>query len=1145
MHPSPSIQGLRISLASPEVIRAWSFGEVREAETLNYRTLKPERDGLFCERIFGPVKSFTCACGKHTKKPRKPGLICDQCGVPLIPASMRRTRMGHIELAVPIVHPWFVQGNPGRLSLLLDLPQQELQDMLYTGAGAEALQPLMAQLDLDALSQDLRHEIAEKKQTRRSRVIKRLKLVESLRASGVRPEWMIMSILPVLPPDLRPVLRMGSGHFASTDINVLYCRVIQRNNRLKHLLEVGAPALALQREKHALQVACDALFDNGHSRQPFVGARKQPLRSLSDTLVGKGGRFRHSLLGKRVDYSGRSVIHVGPDLELHQCGLPHKIALELFKPFLIHKLLAYGLVETHRQARRAIEDRCEEIWALLDAVMRDKVVMLNRAPTLHRLSIQAFEPVLVEGDAIHLHPQVCAAFNADFDGDQMAVHLPLSPEAQAEAREHLLSIHNLLSPASGEPSIAIAQEQVLGCYYLTQERPQKKGEGRVFADEQDAILAYTHGIIDLQAPILVRMTLDTCYDQPPPAAPNVLFQGTRLCTTVGRILFNQALPRALRFRNYAMKKEALHQLLWDCIKICGQEQTASMADAIKRLGFQYATRAAISFSMADIVVPPQKQAILEQADARALALLSEWQEGTMTREELYQRTITLWQGATEDVERQVQGVLDPYGSLATIANSGATKARLQQIRQLSGMRGLMASPSGAILATPVRGNFLEGLTVAEYFLSSHGARKSMMDRALNTAHSGYLTIQLVNAAQNVVVTEEDCGTQESIVISHAESVAMGLPDSSSRLLGRVLAQDVPEAGLLKGHELDEIAIMRLSQAGVTQVSVRSAFTCWSRTGICSKCYGWDLSKRALVCKGVAVGIIAAQSIGEPGTQLTMRTFHSGGIAGGQGDITQGLPRVKELFEVRPPKDPALVSAITGVVSITRDERTKGHIVRVRADHSEESEQGEAQGCYTIPAGRTMLVQHGQHVQAGDPLTAGGCALQDILRYKGRTELALYLLRELQQVYRLTGAYIHDIHFEVIIRQMLQYVRVETSGDTTFLPEDIIDRFVFTDVNALLQAKGGTLATANPVVMGLIPVALATDGWLAAASFQQTTRVLTDAMLEGRVDSLKGMKEHVMLGRMIPAGTGLLPHPVRTAPRKRGRPPKYPQVPTLL
>ncbi|GHO76959.1 DNA-directed RNA polymerase subunit beta' [Ktedonobacter sp. SOSP1-85] len=1084
-----SVRGLRISLASPNMIRSWSSGEVRQAETLNYRTLKPERDGLFCERIFGPIKSFTCTCGKHTKKPRKPGAKCDQCGVPLAPADIRRTRMGHIELATPIAHPWFVQGAPGRLGLLLDLTQRELNDVLYsnrsiivevneearaqaivhikaemanmqslskareqgthtsslpaptlispshepemrqlraklhaltrlhegcllsveqhqilrleasnafqTGTGAEALQILLARLDLDALSQELRSEITQKKEALRSRVIKRLKLVESLRASNVKPEWMIMTALPVLPPGLRPVLRMERGHFAATDVNELYCRVIQSNNRLKHLLEVEAPALALNHEKRSLQLACDALFDNGHSHHPITGPHKRPLRSLSDTLSGKGGRFRHNLLGKRVDYSGRSVINVGLDLKMHQCGLPSKIALELFKPFLIQRLMSYGIAETHRQAKRAIEHHHSAVWDVLDEVMRGKVVLLNRAPTLHRLSIQAFEPVLVEGDAILLHPQVCSAFNADFDGDQMAVHLPLSSEAQAEAREHMLSTHNLLSPASGEPSIAITQEQVLGCYYLTQERPQKKGEGRIFADEQDAIQAYMHGIIDLQASIDVRTMIETIYELPPPAAPTILSRGTRLRTTVGRLLFNQVLPKALRFRNYVMKKDSLRQLVWDCIKICGQERAATMADAIKRLGFQHATRASISFSMTDVIVPSQKKAILTQTDEKVSALHEAWQQGLMTHDELYQRSIALWQVATEAIAQHVQSVLNPYGSIATITNSGATKARLQQIRQLSGMRGLMASPSGAIIATPVRGNFLEGLTVAEYFLSSHGARKSMMDRSLNTAQSGYLTIQLVNAAQDVVVTEEDCGTRESMVVSDEESKALGLPDSSNRLLGRILGEDVPWAGLVEGAELDEGAVARLLKAGVTQVKVRSVLTCQTRYGVCRKCYGWDLSKRVLVQKGVAVGIIAAQSIGEPGTQLTMRTFHSGGIASGQEDITQGIPRVKELFEARPPKDPALVSEITGVVTITKEERTDRQVVRIISDHHELIEQGEAQRSYTVLAGQHVLVHTGQRVHAGDPLTTGARNLQKILHYQGRMALARYLLQEAQ------------------------------------------------------------------------------------------------------------------------------------------------------
>lgn len=1332
------IKGLRISLASPEHLRSWSSGEITKAETINYRTLKPEPDGLFCERIFGPTRNWTCACGKY-KRVKDKGKVCEKCGVLIAPARLRRMRMGHIELAAPVCHVWYSRGMPGKLALLLDLPQRALDRIIaYThyivctideaarlaeiqrvkaeierlkadpsasvvatpsppihtlrsygeripilagvqqgqeedhdndvsaialveppsppdvgtilgdlkafatlqtggiitaeartpsilddlktfanfsrsqmvndvssvelevkdndgptdeelahelemeeweerlsaqerlaelcrvkhilselapmalleieeyrllksecahvfeaGIGPEVIETLLASLDLERIAVLLRGELEIRDGLARSKVVKRLKIVESLRRSHVNPTWMILRIIPVLPPDLRPVLALDGGRFAASDINELYSHIIHRNNRLKHFLSIGAPDIMIFREKQSLQQACDALFDNGHLSRPALGSHKQPLRSLSDSLSGKNGRFRHNLLGKRVDYSGRSVISVGLDLKMHQCGLPKKIALELFKPFLIQKLLAYNYFTTPRQAKRAIERHDLVVWDVLDEVMHARVVLLNRAPTLHRLSIQAFEPVLVEGHAIRLHPQVCSAFNADFDGDQMAVHLPLSTEAQKEARELMLSTRNMLSPASGEPSISVAQEQVLGCYYLTQERPAQKGEGRIFADINDAMQAYAYGVIDLQAHITVRIGPQQVYEQPPPAEPIMVASGGRIQTTVGRLIFNHILPIRLGFRNYAMKKDYLRQLVWDGIKLCGMERTAVMANEIKRLGFNHATRAGISFStLTDVEVPTQKKAILEGADAKVAELREEWRAGMITREELYEQSLEIWRVATDQIAQHVQSVLDPYGSITTIANSGATKAKLQQIRQLSGMRGLMASPSGAIIETPVRGNFLEGLSVAEYFLSSHGARKSLMDRSLNTAQSGYLTIQLVNAAQEVIVTEEDCGTRKSLLISLKDSQAMGLADNSSRLLGRVLAEDLPEADLKRGEELGEVAIARILDAGIEQVHVYSVLTCQTRHGVCCKCYGWDLSRRALVASGIAVGIIAAQSIGEPGTQLTMRTFHSGGIAGGQGDITQGIPRVKELFEARVPKAQALVSEIAGTVTVTTDEQSGGHLVQVSSP-----DQGNA--AYELPPGRKPIVSSGQTIRAYDPLTTGDRNPHDILRHQGREALEMYLLQESQRVYRTTGAYIHDKHFEIIIRQMLRYVQIEQAGDTSLLPDDLVDHFVYEDTNAQITAQGGDPAIAHIVLLGLIRSTLATESWLAAASFQQTGRILTDSALEGRVDYLRGLKENVIIGKMIPAGTGLLPRPepVRKKPGRRGRPPK--------
>ncbi len=1301
---SHDIKALRISLASPEQIRSWSSGEITKAETLNYRTLKPEVDGLFCERIFGPTKNWTCSCGKYKRYKHK-GKICEKCGVQVMSSYSRRTRMGHIELAAPVCHVWYTRGMPSRIGLLLNLTpgalnkvlgcmryivmdidekarldeiqrlekeiaqlqsaesvskqatvarveqgcadamlvparstalveqqsperalnvssilqdlkllaglqadayqgtqaraesektlpaelyednepsffingQQEVLDantacerirhcqrvkkllsevlplkpleieqyrllreecshVLRMGTGAEAIETLLTALDLDRLSNSLRREIHDHDGASRTRAIKRLKVVEALRRSHTRPEWMVLHTIPVLPPDLRPALALTGGRFASSDVNELYCRILQRNDRLKHFIAMGAPELMILREKQALQAACDALFDNMHSPRPLLGPRRQPLRSLSDSLNGKEGRFRRHLLGKRVDYSGRSVISVGLNLEMQQCGLPKKIALELFKPFIIYKLQAYKIVQTPRQAKRAVERQHPAVWDILEEVMHNRVVLLNRAPTLHRLSIQAFEPVLVEGNAIRLHPQVCSAFNADFDGDQMAVHLPLSAAAQEEARTLMLSTHNLLSPASGEPTISVSQEQVLGCFYLTQERPHKKGEGHTFTDSDEALMAYAHGVIDLQAGISVRMNTETIFEQPPPAAPISLPKGALLQTTVGRLIFNAVLPDRLQYRNYAMKKDALRQLVFECIKVCGAERAAVMANAIKLLGFDHATKAGISFSIKDVQVPPQKQEILAQADRHIAELREEWRSGMITREELYLQSIEIWKEATDQIAAHVQEVLNPFGSVATIANSGATKAKLQQIRQLSGMRGLMASPSGAIIETPVRGNFLQGLSVAEYFISSHGARKSMMDRSLNTAQSGYLTIQLVNAAQDVIITEQDCGAQEGLLILERDSAYMGLPDSSSRLIGRILAEALPTIGLAVGDELHEEAIKKIVEAKIPHVSVRSVLTCQASRGVCQKCYGWDLSTRSLVAPGVAIGIIAAQSIGEPGTQLTMRTFHSGGIAGGQGDITQGIPRVKELFGVRVPKVQAAVSEIGGTVTVTKDEETGGHVVRVTADDASSDVDQRSAYTYTLPPGRGLVVSSGQRIHAYDPITTGDRNPQAIFKHQGSAHLARYLLKEAQRVYRTTGAYIHDKHFEIIIRQMLRYVRVETSGDTDFLPGDLIDRFTYGDRNMQVFAQGGEPASAHVVLLGLVYATLAAESWLAAASFQQTNRILTDAALEGRVDYLRGLKENVILGKRIPAGTGILPYvpPARKPSGQRGR-----------
>src|SRR5579883_526601 len=1123
---------IRISLASPEQIRIWSYGEVTKPETINYRTLKPEKDGLFCERIFGPTKDWECYCGKY-KRVRFKGIVCDKCGVEVARSKVRRERMGHIELASPVSHIWYFKGTPSRIGLLLDLSPRNLERILYfalyvvthideearreylaqmdeemqgqiqsleenttariqelqserdatierspvqavreeaemrrgeaiqaanraeaavrevlrsqmgqvltedviyeptgerlarkgdkvaarhlellekaaeaardaaaeqarmeidrarleaereaersrlntegeintlqeqlvgqisqmqaqlearrrdleglrrgdllqearyrelneafghvfrAGMGAEAVRELLAAIDLDKLAEELRHEIHTTSGQRRKKATKRLKVVEAFRKSGNRPEWMIMTVLPVLPPDLRPMVQLDGGRFATSDLNDLYRRVINRNNRLKRLLELGAPEIIIRNEKRMLQEACDALIDNGRRGRAVAGSGNHKLKSLSDMLKGKQGRFRQNLLGKRVDYSGRSVIVVGPELKLHQCGLPKRMALELFKPFVMRKLVERGYAHNIKSAKRIAERIRPEVWDVLEEVIQDHPVLLNRAPTLHRLGIQAFEAVLVEGSAIQLHPLVCSAFNADFDGDQMAVHVPLSEKAQDEARQFMMSTRNLLSPAQGDPSIGASQDMVLGCFYLTQDRPNQKGEGRVFTDPNEALLAFHHGVIDLQAPIKVRLGDVDVYDDAPPAKATMHANGQLVTTTVGRIIFNEALPERLRFKNYAMKKENLKQIIADCFKEYGRIKTTELADEIKRLGFAYATRAGATIAISDVKVPAGKQEELARAEMRIAELEEQFREGLITDNEKYQQTVDIWNEVTDNVTRMVEATLDPYGSIYTIAKSGATKAKFQQIRQLSGMRGLMASPSGKIIAIPIRGNFREGLSVLEYFISSHGARKGLADTALRTAESGYLTRRLIDVAQDVIVTEEDCGTTDGILITEEDSHEMGLENSRSRLIGRVLAEAIPGLEHIEvNEELTDEAVDEIVNVGIKSVRVRSVLVCQTRRGICSKCYGRDLAANALVRSGAAAGIIAAQSIGEPGTQLTMRTFHTGGIAGAQGDITQGLPRVEELFEARVPKDKAEISEIDGVVEIVKDE----------------------------------------------------------------------------------------------------------------------------------------------------------------------------------------------------------------------------------
>jgi len=1384
---------IRISLASPEQIRSWSYGEVTKPETINYRTLKPEKDGLFCERIFGPTKDWECYCGKY-KRVRFKGIVCDKCGVEVARSKVRRERMGHIELASPVSHIWYFKGTPSRIGLLLDLSPRNLERILYfalyvvtnideesrqrelmridaelisqnenldsrvverinvlrsqrdsaiqeseqrysttdrkdieerrehdlelarraesetladlrdlmgsvadegivfapndhvivkegeavspkhldvlervaeaernsiaerarrelealqseskretdrlgleyqgqidvaqsqiekernearqhleqmrrdltdlkkmdllqenryrelkdnfsdvfrAGMGAEAVRELIASIDLDKLANDLRHEISSTVGQRRKKATKRLKVVEAFRKSGTSPEWMILTVLPVLPPDLRPMVQLDGGRFATSDLNDLYRRVINRNNRLKRLLELGAPEIIIRNEKRMLQEACDALIDNGRRGRAVAGSGNHKLKSLSDMLKGKQGRFRQNLLGKRVDYSGRSVIVVGPELKLYQCGLPKRMALELFKPFVMRKLVEQNFAHNIKSAKRFVERVKPEVWDVLEDVIKDHPVLLNRAPTLHRLGIQAFEAVLVEGSAIQLHPLVCSAFNADFDGDQMAVHVPLSDKAQDEARQFMMSTRNLLSPAHGEPSIGASQDMVLGCFYLTQDRPNLKGEGRVFADPGEALLAFQHSFVDLQTPIKVRLGAVDVYDAPPPEKPTIHDKGKLVQTTVGRIIFNEALPERLRFRNYAMKKENLKQVIADCFKEYGRVRTVELADEIKRLGFSYATKAGITVAISDVIVPPGKQEELAKADAKIVELDEQFSDGLITENERYQQTVEIWTEVSDNVTKMVEAVLDPYGSIYTIAKSGATKAKFQQIRQLSGMRGLMASPSGKIIAIPIRGNFREGLSVLEYFISSHGARKGLADTALRTAESGYLTRRLIDVAQDVIVTEEDCGTTEGVLMTNADSKAMGLDNMRSRLVGRVLAEAIPGFDHIEvGDELTEELIDEIIEAGVEAVRVRSVLVCAAHRGVCRKCYGRDLAANSLARIGAAVGIIAAQSIGEPGTQLTMRTFHTGGIAGAQGDITQGLPRVEELFEARVPKDKAEISEIDGVVEIIKDEATGARTVRVVSanvffdeytlpkgskilvgDHdpvqkdqiiarmpSEDGgesvdvparTEGEAvinengllsirfeerdERSYAVPAARNIDVKNGQKIQAGTPITSGQRDPQDVLRIQGREAVQIYLVKEVQRVYRNTGVYINDKHIEVIIRQMLRRVKVDDSGDTEMLPNDLVDRFVYADTNARVLAEGGEPATAQTVLLGVTKASLNTDSFLAAASFQETTRVLTEAAIEAQTDHLVGLKENVIIGKLIPAGSGI-------------------------
>lgn len=1278
MHEFNDFSSIRISLASPEQIKSWSYGEVTKPETINYRTLKPERDGLFCERIFGPTKDFECYCGKY-KKIRYKGVICDKCGVEVTHSSVRRERMGHIQLAAPVAHIWFVKVTPSRLGLLLDLSPRKLEQVIYFAKfiitrvdedarartidklkddlefelmqrhesakeriagigsspngeepvdsetdvreeedaasqiqhqvgqdelrlheelmakieeleeleplrvlgvneyrelkrrwgdifeakiGAEAILDILTHLDLEKLRQELHQEVADSSGQHWKKAIKRLRVVEAFLKQGTKPEWMIMTVLPVIPPELRPMVQLDGGRFATSDLNDLYRRVINRNNRLRRLMEMGTPEVIIRNEKRMLQEAVDSLIDNKQRGRAVTTRSGHELKSLSDMLRGKQGHFRQNLLGKRVDYSGRSVIVPGPELKLHQCGLPKRMALELFKPFVMRQLIARGLAYNVRNAKRTVEQGNPIVWDILEEIVKEHPVLMNRAPTLHRLGIQAFQPVLIEDSAIQLHPLVCAAFNADFDGDQMAVHIPLSRLTIEEAREVMLSSKNMLLPSSGEPVVVPTMELALGCYYLTTITPGSKGEGMNFADFDDARMAYDLGVVDLGAEITVHH-----HDGKGP-----------IKTSVGRIIFNDALPDELGFRNEVVDKKLLKRLTSECYRRLGNEATASMLDGIKRLGFEYSTKSGLTVAISDLHIPADKNSIIHRAEEEVGKVESQFQDGLKTEDERYQGIVRIWSEATDELTRSLEKSLDRQGSIYMMANSGA-RGNIGQIRQMAGMRGLMSDPSGRIIELPIKTNFREGLSVLEYFISTHGARKGLADTALRTSDSGYLTRRLIDVAQQVIVKEEDCGTEDGLWLLKPTDKGI-LPSLSERIVARLAARPVihPETGEIivdRNGEIDTEKAAEIAEAGVTEVCVRSPLRCRSRRGICQRCYGIDLGRGQVVDKGVAVGIIAAQSIGEPGTQLTMRTFHTGGVAGL--DIISGLPRVEELLEARVPKGQAVIAQIDGVIDIidTEDGRkikilnsvvyrdeyplppeyeavvSEGQVVdadqvlalpiveetaeegpehpatspilarvggkiEIRRDQvvvlHEEREEWE----HLAPPGVSLLVRKGDTVKAGDQLTEGTLNPQDILQIMGMEAVQRYLVDEVQKVYRSQGVNIHDKHIEIIVGQMLRRVRIDSPGDTRILPGELIDRFDYETLNANVLAEGGEPATAHPVLLGITRASLSTPSFLAAASFQETTRVLTEAAIMGSVDRLVGLKENVIIGKLIPS-----------------------------
>ena len=1147
-----NFDSMRIGLASPEKIREWSRGEVKKPETINYRTLKPERDGLFCERIFGPQKDWECYCGKY-KRIRYRGIICDRCGVEVTRSKVRRERMGHIELAAPVSHIWYFKGIPSRMGLLLDMSPRALEKILYFASyvvidpgqtplskkqiltekeyrdsidkfgmkftasmGAEAVKQLLEEIDLEKLSKELRAELEETTGQKRVRTIKRLEVVEAFKQSGNKPEWMILDVIPVIPPELRPMVQLDGGRFATSDLNDLYRRVINRNNRLKRLLDLGAPDIIVRNEKRMLQEAVDALIDNGRRGRPVTGPGNRPLKSLSDMLKGKQGRFRQNLLGKRVDYSGRSVIVVGPELKIYQCGLPKEMALELFKPFVMKKLVNDDLAHNIKSAKRMVERVKEEVWDVLEEVIKEHPVLLNRAPTLHRLGIQAFEPVLVEGRALKLHPLVCTAYNADFDGDQMAVHVPLSAEAQAEARFLMLSANNLLKPQDGKPVAVPTQDMVLGSYYMTIEKKGEKGEGRIFVSPEEAIMAYDNGDIALHSKIKVRNE----------RVVDGVIKTKIVETTVGRVLFNEAIPQDLGFVdrnnpdtafefevNFLVGKNELRKIIDRCIKVHGTTKTAILLDDIKGLGFKYSTKGAITISVSDMVIPEVKAKYIKETEEKIEKIIKQYKRGLISNEERYNSVIAAWTEASENITQALIDNLDRFNPVYMMSQSGA-RGNINQIKQLAGMRGLMSDTQGKTIEVPIKANFREGLNVMEFFISTHGARKGLADTALRTADSGYLTRRLVDVSQDVIVREVDCGTRKGIEISDIKDGNEVIEPLHERLVGRYPASRIihPETGEII-VDIDKLITdedaEKIIEAGIKKVKIRSVLTCHAEYGVCAKCYGANLATGEECNVGEAVGIIAAQSIGEPGTQLTMRTFHTGGVAGD--DITQGLPRVEELFEARKPKGLAIISEIPGTVKIVESKKKREAVVT--------SEDGEAK-TYLIPYGSRLKVSDGDMVQAGDELTEGSVNPHDILKIKGIEGVEAYLLHEVQRVYRLQGVDINDKHIEVIVRQMLRKIKVDDAGDTSLLPGSLVDVFDFEEENARTVAEGLRSATGKRVLLGITKASLATESFLSAASFQETTRVLTEAAIKGKVDPLVGLKENVIIGKLIPAGTGM-------------------------